>query len=321
VLASKEEPRSDRQTAGRAFAAFTIGAVEVARGRLHEARPKLEQAIRVATAVHYPGPVIDARHAIAELELAAGNLDVGLAQYRTILADAHGGFLQHHLPQILRDAATAFALHDDELGLAMCAERAAQLVADIGGEDSMAAMGHVLGESLVRQGDDAGACDRFARATDLLRGLSLPYWGARTQVRYAAALALSAEREAAIEQLSEAHRAARRLGARTLAGEASRQLRRLGANLHRSVETLGESEHARGLTRREVQVLRALATGGTNREIAARMFLSPRTIDMHVRNILSKLDCHTRTEAVVTARELRLLPRTRSDVDHEASLG
>ena len=62
-----------------------------------------------------------------------------------------------------------------------------------------------------------------------------------------------------------------------------------------------------GLSRRELEVLRLVAVGRTNREIARDLFLSPRTVDMHVRNILRKLDCRSRGEASHKAGELGLL--------------
>jgi len=54
-------------------------------------------------------------------------------------------------------------------------------------------------------------------------------------------------------------------------------------------------------------VMRLMAVGHTNREIASRLFLSPRTVDMHVRNILRKLSCRSRVEAAHRAGELGLL--------------
>ena len=62
-----------------------------------------------------------------------------------------------------------------------------------------------------------------------------------------------------------------------------------------------------GLSRREREVVRLLALGRTNREIAHELFLSPRTVDMHVRNILRKLDSRSRMEAAHRARELGLV--------------
>jgi DNA-binding CsgD family transcriptional regulator len=58
-----------------------------------------------------------------------------------------------------------------------------------------------------------------------------------------------------------------------------------------------------GLTRRELEILRLVAVGRTNREIALELFLSARTVDMHVR----KLDCRSRVEAAHRAGELDLL--------------
>ena len=54
-------------------------------------------------------------------------------------------------------------------------------------------------------------------------------------------------------------------------------------------------------------MLRHVAGGDTNREIAQALFLSPRTVDMHVRNILRKLDARSRTEAAARAREQGLV--------------
>ena len=52
---------------------------------------------------------------------------------------------------------------------------------------------------------------------------------------------------------------------------------------------------------------RLVAAGQTNREIARGLFLSPRTVDMHVRNILAKFGCRSRVEATRKAAELGLL--------------
>jgi len=61
------------------------------------------------------------------------------------------------------------------------------------------------------------------------------------------------------------------------------------------------------LTPREVEVLRLLAEGSCNREIAARLVISEGTVKSHVHRILRKLDVHSRTEAAVRARDLRLI--------------
>jgi DNA-binding NarL/FixJ family response regulator len=62
-----------------------------------------------------------------------------------------------------------------------------------------------------------------------------------------------------------------------------------------------------GLSRRELEVVRHVAAGRTNREIAQELFLSPRTVDMHVRNVLRKMDCRSRVEVAQRVGELGLL--------------
>ncbi|WP_292178046.1 response regulator transcription factor [Mesorhizobium sp.] len=64
---------------------------------------------------------------------------------------------------------------------------------------------------------------------------------------------------------------------------------------------------ARGLSARELQVLRLIASGKTNKEIANELHLSGKTVDRHVSNIFNKLEVPTRTAATAWAYEHRLI--------------
>jgi DNA-binding NarL/FixJ family response regulator len=63
------------------------------------------------------------------------------------------------------------------------------------------------------------------------------------------------------------------------------------------------------LTRREVDVLRLLADGLTNRSIAGRLFISEKTVGTHVAHIFEKLDVHTRVDAARRAQALGVVSR------------
>lgn len=65
---------------------------------------------------------------------------------------------------------------------------------------------------------------------------------------------------------------------------------------------------ALGISPRELEILREVAAGHSNKEIALRLHVSPSTVKTHVANLLEKLDARRRTEATRKARELGLVP-------------
>jgi DNA-binding CsgD family transcriptional regulator len=116
---------------------------------------------------------------------------------------------------------------------------------------------------------------------------------------YAARVALATgARYAAAARLKRAAPIAERLGATPLAGQIASLTQQAG-------DSPGGSEP--GLTHRELEVLRLVAAGRSNREIAAALVISPKTASVHVSNILAKLGAATRTEAAVKAQQLLLL--------------
>lgn len=72
--------------------------------------------------------------------------------------------------------------------------------------------------------------------------------------------------------------------------------------------TLADPAEALGLTSRERDVLRLVAVGRSNRRIAEELFISPKTVSVHVANILAKLNVSGRGEAAALAHRLRLFP-------------
>ena len=97
------------------------------------------------------------------------------------------------------------------------------------------------------------------------------------------------------------------LGAHPAAAIVARRLRVRGARGVTRGPRPTTRESPAGLTARETEVLRLVADGLRNAELARRLFLSPRTVGHHVSSILHKLEVDTRGEAVAAARQLGLL--------------
>jgi DNA-binding CsgD family transcriptional regulator/tetratricopeptide (TPR) repeat protein len=97
------------------------------------------------------------------------------------------------------------------------------------------------------------------------------------------------------------------LGAEPLARTVRARLRRAGVSRVPRPRAQATRESPAGLTERQTDVVRLLAGGLTNAEIAARLVLSVRTVDTHVAAILLKLDARTRREAAARAGEIGLL--------------
>lgn len=119
--------------------------------------------------------------------------------------------------------------------------------------------------------------------------------------------------EAALASSNRAGARRRLAEARDLATQADRTilLRRVDALAQRAglePQTGAEVEDATGLTRREHDVLRLLARGLPNRQIASELFISPATVGVHVSRVLGKLGASSRTEAAAIARTAGLLP-------------
>ena len=146
-------------------------------------------------------------------------------------------------------------------------------------------------------GDHEEACDRFEDAVDLFTGCRAPVEAGRARLELAAALLAlgrtgAAEREAraALECLEKAG---------TPAGNARAQA---------LLTTLGKSAAgSRPLSERQLQVLRLVAEGLGDKDIADRLVLSEHTVHRHVANIYLRLGCSSRAAAVARASRLGLL--------------
>ncbi|XVQ11331.1 helix-turn-helix transcriptional regulator [Spirillospora sp. CA-255316] len=146
---------------------------------------------------------------------------------------------------------------------------------------------------------DAGEADRaFARAVELHRrdGASSPFERARTELLYGEWLRRARRRNDARPLLHSALDAFERLGAAPWAERARTELRAAGESVAERDGADGTAGALASLTPQELQVVRLAASGLSNREIGAQLFLSPRTVGYHLYKAYPKLGVASRGE-------------------------
>ena len=153
------------------------------------------------------------------------------------------------------------------------------------------------GAVLLERGDTAAASAELRRAVGLWRELRAPYEEATTRLLLARARRAAGDEEAAGLDLEAARGVLARLGALPDLARAENPDGAYGAG----------GGAAGGLTAREVEVLRLVATGRTNRAIAAELHLSEKTVARHLSNIFTKLDVPSRAAATAYAYERHLV--------------
>ena len=199
------------------------------------------------------------------------------------------------------------ALGDTD-GAADAVRRLAELARSLARADLIAAAEMAAAEVSLTRGDGAAAAHLDAALEAFMR-LGMPLESARARLGLARLHAWQGEPELAVEEARRALRNFERLGARPDADAAAALLRDLGV-AGRTGPRLHEE-----LTAREMEVLALLGEGLSNAQIAARLYIAPKTAEHHVGRVLRKLDMTSRAEAAAHAARAGITAATagRSD--------
>jgi DNA-binding CsgD family transcriptional regulator len=266
---------------GSAF--YQIGEVYRLRGKFAEAEEAFRQASQWLRRIG-PGPAL--------LRLAQGQVGEANAAIRRIAEEAH---LPGPRARIL-DAYVEIALASNDLA---AARRASDELAGIAaGHDSpflQALSCRANGAVLLAEGDVQGALAALRQSWSLWSDLQAPYEAAR--VRYL--LGLTFRKLGDVQNGNQELTAARQTFQRL---QAVVELAQVEALLPKEAR-----QRSGPLTDRELQVLRLVAAGMTNREIASKLHISEKTVARHISNIFMKLDLSSRTAAAAYAYDHSLV--------------
>ena len=266
-----------------------------------ESHPLLHAQLIVAAWRGRPNEVMRIREAMAVLGRGA-DIDLHLTSYA--MAVLHNGLgdygaaLDAGVRAFESDELTHSTLSYSELIEAACRngqpERAAEALDHL--RSRAAAAGTPWGLGLAARSralSSAGpaAEESYREAIHQLRRSRMVSHLGRTHLVYGEWLRREGRRQDAREQLRTAHDLLSNVGAWAFAARAVRELRATGESPRKRL-----AQGADVLTAQEVHIARLVSTGATSREVAAQLFLSPRTIDAHLRSIFRKVGITSRRQ-------------------------
>lgn len=235
---------------------------------------------------------------LALLRLAQGQSDEAICAVRRILATTGASWQRaRFLPAFVEIALAAGRIEEaDEASRELDA-----IARELGTKilDAMAA--HARGAVALAAGDAQSASEQLRHAFGVWHRAGAPYIAARIRVLLGRAFVALGDRDGAALEIAAARKVFEQLGAtsdleRMLADTTAHEARATGSERSPRRPT-------HGLTTRELEVLRLVARGMTNKAIASQLFLSGRTVDRHVSNILTKIGVASRAAATAFAYE------------------
>jgi ATP/maltotriose-dependent transcriptional regulator MalT len=267
-----------------------VGMAYLQQAELYRLRGQFEQAEESYRSANQWGQ--EPQPGLARLRLARGDASAALAAIRRALGEAQDSVSRLRL----LPAYVEITLAAEDIAVARSgAEELATIAADRDVPFIGALAAHALGAVLLAEGDTHSALESLRRAGALWDELDVPYEAARVRVHVGLACRALGDEESAEMELDAARRGFRELGAEP--------------DLVR-VDALSVPQAARvdgGLTERELQVLRLVAEGKTNRAIAAELHLSDHTVRRHLQNIFDKIGVSSRAAATAFALQHDLI--------------
>jgi DNA-binding CsgD family transcriptional regulator len=282
------EAEAEATRASEELMAWTPGAAGPAfyqLGEIHRRRGQAAAAADAYTRAHQLGT--DPQPGLALLRLSQGKIEQARAALRVALEGPH------EVPSRARLAAAAAeaAIADGDLDDAReRVEELESIALESGAPAYESLAAGAAGALLLARGDAAAATDRLRRAHAMWRDLKLPYEAARAQLQLGRALLAMGDDDDAALELKAALGVFEELGAEPDATEVRRLLG-------------GTTQMPNGLSAREAQVLRLVAAGKTNRDIAVELVISEHTVARHLQNIFGKIDVSSRSAATAFAFE------------------
>jgi DNA-binding CsgD family transcriptional regulator len=269
--------------ANEALALATSALLEAKLGRVEGARASAGRALGLAEPAGAAQAMTLAQHALGFVDLSLSDAAAAHARLGPVIAKRRrAGVMDPSVVRFVPDEVEALVQIGDEEGSTELLGWYEQLARAAGRPLSLAATARCRGILAGARGDVHAALEALREH----ERVEAPFERARTLLAQGSALRRAKRKRVARQALGEALAEFERLGAALWAEHARSELARIS----------GRAPAGDGLTPTEERVVELVAEGLRNREIAARLFLSEKTVEFHLRNVFRKLGVRSRSE-------------------------
>ena len=282
----------------KATAHCVIAYIRALKGEIRSAEKHAQEGILLSQKEHFLLIYHMLHLPLAKVFELKGNLEKAREWYTKVIDEWHLTQEKHDVLLSLMDVAVFFASQNNDKGIKKCLEIGSFICKETGNDEALGCMAFILGQHALLNKEPEVALQHLTDARKYLEPLHIPYQVMLIEFEIGRSLLAVNQSEEAKSNWQDLMVQTKKLGLLPLTAK-------ITAMINNIPETAVPREAI--LTRRQLDVIRLLAKGLSNKEIANELFLSTRTVDMHMRHLFDRLSCNSRWEAVDRARSFGII--------------
>ncbi len=275
-----------------------IAYIEALRGKIRSADKHTREGILLAQKEHFLLLYHMLQVPMAKIFELKGEKERAKEWYEKIVDEWHLTQEKHDVLLSLMDASVFFLEHKNKEAIRKCLNIFSKICKVTGNNEALGSMAFGLGINAMLNQQAQIALEHFIEARKYLTPLQIPYQLILVDFEMGKCLLSQNKLDKAKDLLQELQVQTKKFGLAPLSSKITSIINDISLE-----QKPGEAI----LTGRQLDVLKLLSKGMSNKEIASELYLSTRTVDMHVRNLFDRLGCNTRWDAVEKAKSLELI--------------
>ncbi len=282
----------------KATAHCVIAYIEALRGRIRPAEKHTLDGMLLSQQEHFLLLYHILQLPMAKVFELKGDMDGAREWYEKIVDEWHITQERHDVLLTLMDASRFFLEKQNRGAIRKCLQIYSTICKVTGNKEALGSMAFALGINAVLNKQPKIAMEHFSDARKYLQSLNIPYQLMLVDFEIGKCFLMLQRPQKASDTFKDLLLRTKKFGLAPLTAKITGVINSI---------TLAQNPGKNILTSRQMDVVTLLGKGLSNKEIASKLHLSTRTVDMHIRNLFDRLGCNTRWDAVEKARSLGLI--------------